>query len=477
MKRSALAASVLLIVALGWLLQSDRPLGVPGEWTWSRLDQGVEPLAIAVGLGLVGAALYALFVGCGTRRLSRTRLSRLEETLWLLSLAPATVAVQLVLVSAAPPGYGLTKWVTIAMSGSSGYFEVAEAEMEDPWAFLEDYPGWIQEQDALHIGTHPPGLFVVSKAALAAMEAAPETARAIDRVLPETLARGFETILGPMPPTRRAAIALIGAFTLLMSGLTAPFIYAMALSFLHSKGSAWVAAALWGVVPAAALFHPASDTAFPCLSVAALALASRGGRGSAVGAGVVLAVGMAFSLVFLAVGLLVGLLELTRFDRPLRGRLVLIGSTGLGFLAPTLMAWGVTDANPFAIWWWNQVNHARFYVEFPRSYTAWVVINPIETAVALGLPAAVWTVLGLSRRQAPRVAWLTVGVLAVLTVSGRSLSEVARLWLPFDPALLVAAGAGLERASAGSATSAATVFLMAVQVILMQMWIQVVYPV
>ena len=50
-----------------------------------------------------------------------------------------------------------------------------------------------------------------------------------------------------------------------------------------------------------------------------------------------------------------------------------IVATGAGFLLPTLAFWAVTRANPFAIWWWNQRNHARFYVEYPRTYRAWVV--------------------------------------------------------------------------------------------------------
>jgi hypothetical protein len=129
------------------------------------------------------------------------------------------------------------------------------------------------------------------------------------------------------------------------------------------------------------------------------------------------------------------------------------------------------------IWWWNQKNHARFYVEFPRSYRSWLAANPVELVIGLGLPAAVWSCLGLAGKDAPRVSVAAVVVLTVLTLSGKNLSEVARLWLPMMPALLVAAGLGFERARAGAMTLGATVSLLGAQTLALQAMIQVVYPV
>ena len=58
---------------------------------------------------------------------------------------------------------------------------------------------------------------------------------------------------------------------------------------------------------------------------------------------------------------------------------------------------------------------AGFYAEHPRSYLPWLVANPIELAVGLGLPASAWAVVALATRRAPRVSWLTLLVLAILT--------------------------------------------------------------
>ena len=113
------------------------------------------------------------------------------------------------------------------------------------------------------------------------------------------------------------------------------------------------------------------------------------------------------------------------------------------------------------VWWWNQRNHARFYAEYHRTYRAWVLVNPIELAVGLGLPAVTWVIVGLvSTAREIRVTWATLIVLAFLTIGGRNLSEVARLWLPLMPSILVAAGAGFDRLGAGPRLLATSTALM-----------------
>ena len=94
---------------------------------------------------------------------------------WLAGLVPLAVAVQMAVQEGAPPGYGLAKWAFVLVQpGSSGYYTVAKNEVRDLPAFLAAYPDWIKRQDALHIGTHPPGLVVASWAILRAMERHPE---------------------------------------------------------------------------------------------------------------------------------------------------------------------------------------------------------------------------------------------------------------------------------------------------------------
>jgi hypothetical protein len=304
--------------------------------------------------------------------------------------------------------------------------------------------------------------------------------------MPATVDASFRAIqeFEPLPLADRAALGLTGALTLLACAATVVPLYLLARASLPAP-TAWAAAVLWPLVPSAILFQPDADTALPLVSASAMALAAHAARvawpwGAVLAAcsGLVLAVGMAFTLAFLAAGLIVGIVLASTPGTDLRRRAALLVATAVGFLAPTLAFWLASGASPFLIWWWNQKNHARFYVEYHRSYRLWVLINPLELAVGLGIPATFWAVVGLGAgRAASRVAWASLAVLVLLTLTGRNLSEVARLWLPFMPSLLTAAGFALARLGAGPGLLAAAVATLGAQTLLLQATIQVVYPV
>jgi hypothetical protein len=266
----------------------------------------------------------------------------------------------------------------------------------------------------------------------------------------------------------------VGFVTLLGCALTVVPLYALVRT-IHPPTTAWAAAALWPLVPSALIFQPAADAAFPMLTTTAIALAATGRRDAALGAGLVLALGMQFTLAFLAAGLVIALVLAADARLAWPRRLERIAWTGLGFVALTLAIWAYSRANPLAIWWWNARHHADFYREYPRSYLAWNLANPIELAVGLGLPIALAAVVGVLR--AGRWTWATLLVLALLQLSGRSLSEVGRLWLPLMPPLVAAAGVGIERLGGGAASLAATLVLVGAQTLILQAAIQVVYPV
>ncbi len=189
--------------------------------------------------------------------------------------------------------------------------------------------------------------------------------------------------------------------------------------------------------------------------------------------GLVLALAMQMTLAFLAVGLVVAILHLTRPGLSWLRRLERIGWTGVGFLALTGLFWGLSGANPLTIWLANAHNHARFYEQFPRSYLAWNLANLIELAVAIGLPTSVWAVVGFRRAGWP--VWAPVLVLALLQLTGRNLSEVARLWLPLMPPLLISAAAGWSKFEARAGAVAGSVVLVGAQTLWLQATIQVVY--
>jgi hypothetical protein len=459
------------------------PLGVRGEWEWLRVPfaPGVYDLALA-GVGVVA---YSSFAYAGFRALER-KATLLREVIAVASLAVVAVMIQAVAQTGAPVGYGLEKWATLAHKGSSGYFTLAKTEVRGIAKFLARYPVWIQDQDALHIGTHPPGLIVAEYGLLRYLEGSPDLARFIDDHLPQTVSMTFRlsVVDHPLSLNDRATLAATGLLTLLACSLTVIPLYGLARASLPAT-TAWSAAALWPLLPSAILFQPTADTAFPLLSTSALALATLAvrqtperGRWPAFAAGLILAIGMQLSLVFLAIGLIIAIVVTSSRERTVVDKGVLLAAIGVGFLAFTMPVWLATRANPFAIWWANQRNHARFYVENPRSYLPWVVANPIELAVAIGLPSTLWLILGACKpREFPRSALATLAVLSFLTLTGRNLSEVGRLWLPMMPALLVASASGLTGFGGRGKSLAATVGLIGAQTLALEATIQVVSPV
>ena len=204
-----------------------------------------------------------------------------------------------------------------------------------------------------------------------------------------------------LPRADAAALALTGALTLLACAATVVPLYLLARSSLPPAGRVGLgrllaAGPLGPDVPADGRHRvpPALDHG-PGAGGLGRAIGTVRGLILAAGSGLVMAVGMIFTLAFLPVGLVVALIvlasaraELGPSDRSDRrdGRRLPGGRRWPGGRRPR--------PTRSSIWWVNQRNHARFYAEYPRSYLAWVLANPIELAVGLGLPAALWAVVG-----------------------------------------------------------------------------------
>jgi hypothetical protein len=482
-----LAIQAGLVVAVIAAVASRKvPLGIPGEWEWQRVKFSPEPLDLLVAC--LAVAAYCTFVGLGFRGL-RGLASRRAEAFWLLVLLAAAVMIQATIPWGAASGYDLAKWAYVpCMPGSTGYYEVARTQaLPDPWQFLADYPVWIRSQDSLHIGTHPPGLIAVQCLLLRTMVQHPQLTAKLIRSMPYSTAKGFRGVEAwdprPVPRADQAALFAAGLLTLLACAGTVVPLYLLARSSLSAPAS-WASAALWPLVPAANLFQPDADAAYPFLSTLALALAAWSARAPRAGlilaalCGMSLAAGMFFTLAFLPTGLIVALVIAATPAMGWRRKALLILAVGAGFASLTVAGWSSLGANPLPVWYWNLKNHARFYVEYPRTYAAWLVVNPVELATALGLPAVAWIVAGLSLpRSLPAAFWAALLVLVLLNLVGRNMGEVARLWMLFMPPLLLAVGPGLDRVGGGAGALAASAELMGVQTLALQALIQVVYPV
>lgn len=484
-KRIALwviATPLALTLALAWGIRNRLfPLGVPGEWEWSRLrtQAPVRPFDIAVAL--MAPAAYGLFVGFGAHALARRPLRRIREAAMVALLFLSAVILQWIEIESAPYGYGLSRWpIGLGSMGAGGYYRFARTVVRDGSSFLEDYPRWIIDQDDLHIGTHPPGLFVLHHAVERFARSHPRFSASLAGHAPESIKDGFRAFQGKygweVPDL--AAFMLIGAGTMLACCGTLVFVYLLARAETDAV-TAWASAALWPLAPAAILFQPTADTAYPCLATAALAATAwsirsdRGRLALAFAAGLALALGMFFTLAFLPVGFIAGLMHVLRREK----RLERLAATALGFLIPVLLFWAVTGANPFLIWKWNLVHHSGFYKRFHRTYAMWVWVNAAELACAVSLPIAIWLSAALFRPPLPPKSTLaTLATLVILDLSGRNLSEVGRLWLPFMPPLLIGAATFLARVRPAPVAIACAAAVVGVETALLEQLIQVIYP-
>ena len=312
------------------------PLGIRGEWEWMRLRRRRRSPVGLAGPGRGGRGRVCRVRRAGPAGARARRASRWAEARWLAALLAAAIGVQVVVPIGAPDEYDLTKWADVNyLPGSTGYFKIArEQAAQDPWKFLARYPEWIREPGfAAH--RHPPAGLDRRPVHPAADDGAePGPGRISCRITcrPSVAdrvpgARGDRR--APIRRSERAALYATALLTLLACAGTVVPLYLLARAAMPAP-AAWAAAALWPLAPAANLFQPVADTAYPLLSTIGLGPGRLGGRPAArsrVGprrrawswpalSGIVMAFGMVFTLAFLPVGLIVALI-LVLTDRAL----------------------------------------------------------------------------------------------------------------------------------------------------------------
>jgi hypothetical protein len=425
-------------------------LGVEGEWVWNRLPR--PHLTSLAPVALAGLCFLGLSVVCRRRIDERPRLS----TAALLVSMLAVVPVHWLLFFAPPAPLGPERWLlSLGNPASSGYFSVARS-LERPSSsvstteFLRDYERWIAMQDSFHVGTHPPGLFLVYKWTLAAMHARPHVAAIVWRWTPTRLTDASMQLGGAnrLTPAEFAALACVVVLTWAALWLTAPLVYLLARE-VASPVAAYTAAMLWLLAPGPLLFMPLADAGYPFFSALVAVLLVAAQRSSAMAgvplallAGVVFVAAINMSLAFVVVILFAGLAGLA-LERDALVKLRWFGVWAAFVVAVVASAFWLQSAFHFdlpAVLKINLEKHRGFYDHFPRSYGTWVGINLVEFAVTTGvLVVAVAAAAFHRRRERAGLAWAFLATLLLLDLTGKNLSEAARLWLFLTP---LAAGAG-----------------------------------
>ena len=344
--------------------------------------------------------------------------------------------------------------------------------------FLAAYPDWVRRGDALHLGTHPPGL-IASRGGVVQrlLKNSPTSTRFVLDHVPASVELAFRVYAaqGDLSHADKATLPDGNAHVDRLRGDVAPLYCFIWPGTLRGAGVRRLGAVAAGAL-GDSLSTDGRDTAFPVFCATALALAAKPGRAPPVICGVALGVGMQFTLAFLAVGLVVALFVDVRSMASWKERAVLILATGFGFLATTATVWVVTGADPFL----------RLVVESAKPRALLCAIPQELRGVGRRQSDRAGDRLGLARdgvggdrpggSSAPKPALAAVVVLVFLTISGKNLSEVARFWLPLMPALLVAAGRGFERLDADARRGCRDARLLG-ETLALQTMIQVVYPV
>ena len=491
--RGLITVIVLSAMSVAFLWLTDIPLGIPGEWTWERISTSDAGLEIVLGAAqaAIAGAVYILVAWLGSRRIANC--SRAELATWLLGIVSVGFGWMLAVQEAPPSGWRLSKAAFVLYyPGSSGYFHKARYEMPATGEFLSGYEDLMAEGDVLHVGTHPPGLFLFYRAMIDGMDRRPELAEFIVGTTPQSVSEALAIIDTnerqsgkELTTTDRAVIWLTTMLTQASCVLAIVPIFLL-MRHSHSRDASWRAVAFWPLLPALAIFIPKSDVLFvlPAALLVWTWLAAAKNRSFFLGAlaGAVGWCGLFCSLAFLPVGLIafvascLGVIELNedcgetkaslRFVvkqlafpvalwKPLLGGVV----TMAGLTLAVSMA---SEMNLLNVWIHNYHNHAAFYSQFTRTVWKWWLINPVELTFATGVPVMILLARSVMSRferwqEALHHPLLLsfAGVWTLLWLSGKNSGEAARLWNPLLPILLVTAVSGLgETAHQEEAASA-----------------------
>lgn len=467
------------VAATIWLLWgSDIPLGVPSDnWVWDRIQfDASEFTTTTFGWAAVAIAtvVYLIFCSFADRRVLEA--NRWEMTGWLAALVLVGSIWHGIVQDSPPDPNRLSKtgWV-LWMHGFQGYYLEAKTRAAQEPDYLAKYADRMHEGDVLHFGTHPPGFIQLNGAVQRLIGRSPTLQKWLLEYQPESVRAGLDVIAAnsvgsrtPLTDVDRAALWLMGLLTALAAMSTVVPLFVL-VRRTCSREAAWRIVCFWPLIPALAVFHPVSDLWLPFFGTSFLAVWGRAWshRSWPTGllAGVVMYIGMRLSLAMLPVAFLAALWTLAdalvgESPDPLSTRVKQLAGCVVASLTTFaalvgLAAWSTSLDLP-AVWLQNFRNHAGFYSQYPRTYSAWLLVNPIELALSIGTPVFLFAVsawlsgtkgsLRSGRSLASFRLWCLVTLL-VLWLSGKNSGEAARLWIFLMPWLLWVAGREAEIAA------------------------------
>ncbi|HUT36025.1 MAG TPA: hypothetical protein VNE39_21235 [Planctomycetota bacterium] len=458
---------VLTAAVVGYAIWGPFPIQID-DWRWTRIADPVWENAIPALLayGLIG--LLAVLAWRRAERLGRGKLA-----LVVGGLAALAFAAQVLAAKQLPGGYS-ESIVALGKPGANRYHAAARG-VGDLGPVLDKYHRWMGDESHKLIVTHPGGpltLFWCVNQVFARDEAA---AGRFVRWCEDWFAGGVHVrdpqgppalvgLFREMSEAELAGVWLAAFLLQAAAALAVVPVFAMARA-VYGVRVGIVAAALAAVVPSLLLFSPGLDQLFPVLAATACWLAwTAGEKGSpwrAAFAGATVSAGLFFSLSFAVVAGWAGLLGIAalvrsgRLGEPRRVALLAAAAIG-GFAVPAVTLYLAVGYNSPAVWSACVAANAKFNAQSGRVYWKWLLADPVEFVVFLGVPVASLVVAqgissarGAWRRRDWRLAdWPTLivlGLLVALNLLGVNRGEVARLWMFLMPGCVVAAAACTER--------------------------------
>ena len=453
------------------------PLGVAGEWVWPRQELPTNLLDVLDRLiwPLICGSVIVGFCAWGERRIDSV--GQIQRGLLLLGLMGLSFLWLNSVRQAAPSPHRELRPIWILYHKyASGYFYEATFNVTSTRQMLADYESRMAKGEVLHEGTHPPGLLLLNRGLLRLTELSPATVRFSEalqnreavRMFRELEALSLSGIARPLSKSEFAALHLSSLLSTLIAAMAVIPVFGLTHRLTDSR-AAWRAAALMITVPTIGIFVPRSDVFYACsgmmlawAAVAAMLTERRIRRWLlAVLSGSALFGCLLLSLAHVPVLVMLAVFAAGFVLMDLKDRIAQTLETTLVAAASFLIACGIwelgTHCSLLNVWRMNLTNHAGFYSQYVRTWSAWFAINPIELAMSVGLPMATIAVVMLV--QTTRIIYcsglrtLTNGRLfalacaltwTLLWLSGKNMGEAARLWCFLTPWFAIIAAQAVD---------------------------------
>lgn len=467
---SRLIVLLSTIIGTGLLLAPWPPLGVKGEWVWPRhqLPQDLLETLDRLIWPILCGSVAVVFVAMGFRRMEKA--GRFQRGLLVLGLTGLSFLWMNAVRQAAPSPHRELRPLWILFDKyTSGYFFEATFNVTSTKEMLANYESRIAKGDVLHEGTHPPGLLLLNRGLLRLTETSPAAVRFSESLQNHESARMFRDVEAearisrPLSKSEFAALHLSALLSTLIAAMTVIPVFGVTRRLTDSI-TAWRAAALMITVPTIGIFVPRSDVLYACsgmlltwATVAGILAESRVCRWLlAVLAGVALFGCLLLSLAHVPILVMLAVFAAGFVAQDWKHRIssasemTIVATSSFFILCGIWQHW--THCNLIRVWRMNLANHSGFYSQSVRTWFAWFLVNPLELAMAVGLPMATIALVMLGQTTKDKFASrdkalnngrlfaiACAGTWILLWLSGKNMGEAARLWCFVTPWIAIIA--------------------------------------